>query len=246
MHDENQFITLTYEHEPQHGSLNPPDFVNFMKRYRKSVSPKKIRFFHGAEYGDKLNRPHHHACIFGHDFTDKEIFHECEGIITYYSPKLEKLWGHGFCTTSDLTLQSAAYVARYCLKKVKTSTKSQEKYLAHYEKVCPYTGEIRQIAPEYSTMSRKPGIGKDWYDQFNSDIFPYDQTIYKGKRIKTPRYYENLLRSTDNILYEEIKQQRKKNAAKQAAHNTPKRLHVRETIKKASFSNINRKLHDET
>lgn len=244
LHDENQFITLTYEIEPQDGSLNPPDFRNFLKRYRHHVTPNTLRYYHGAEYGDELQRPHHHACIFGHEFNDKEIFSECEGIITYYSPTLEKLWGHGFATISDLTLQSAAYVARYCMKKVTTAKNSLEKHYAHYEKTCQVTGEIRNLLPEYATMSRKPGIGKAWYDKYHSDIFPYDTTIYKGKNIKTPRYYENLLRSSDPSTYEHIKTTRKIHAQKYAKDNTPARLRAREKVKQ--LTQLQRKLHNDS
>jgi len=248
LHDDNQFITLTYDQEPLDGSLNPPDFTKFMKRYRKSLGSDKIRFFHGAEYGDKLKRPHHHAIIFGHRFQDLEAFRECEGIITYYSPALEKLWGHGYCTVSDVTLASAAYVARYCMKKVTTAKNSEDKHYAHYETISPITGEIRQILPEYATMSRRPGIAKDWYDKYHSDIFPHDTCIVHGKTVKTPRYYENLLRSTDVSAFEELKEKRLQKALlpENQYNNTPARLRVREKVKLASMANINRNLHYDT
>ncbi|AXL15478.1 replication initiator protein [Microviridae sp.] len=240
MHDDCQFITLTYNDEsiPYDGSLTKPHFQKFMKRYRKSVlSP--IRYFMCGEYGDLFSRPHYHACIFGHDFTDKEIFSEKEGILTYYSKNLEDLWGKGFCTTSELTLESAAYVARYTLKKIK-GEKSDE----HYQRICPITGEIRQIEPEYANMSRRPGIALEWYKKFHTDIFPYDTTIYKGKRIKTPRYYENLLRSQDQSEFDGIKASRKENALANAHDNTPERLLVKETVKLASIHNLRRTLHE--
>ena len=209
------------------------------------IEPKLIRFYHGAEYGDNLGRPHHHACIFGHIFNDLEAFHECEGIITYYSPLLEKIWGHGFATVSELTLQSAAYVARYCMKKI-----NGEKKHDHYTTTDPYTGEIQTKIPEYATMSRGGRTGKglayDWYQKFNSDIFPHDTTIYKGKNIKTPRYYENLLRSTDEIAYTLLKETRVANAQKHLADHTPARLLVREKIKLLNYNDLNRKLHHDS
>ena len=52
-------------------SLRVCDFQNFMKRLRQFVAPVKIKFFHCGEYGAKLSRPHHHACLFGYDFPDK-------------------------------------------------------------------------------------------------------------------------------------------------------------------------------
>ena len=50
---------------------------------------------------------------------------------------IHKIWGHGFCTTSELTLNSAAYVARYCMKKV-----NGDKANEHYQTTNPLTGEI--------------------------------------------------------------------------------------------------------
>ena len=221
------------------------DIPEFLDKEKEEPNPDftKLRFFHGAEYGDELARPHHHACIFGHDFTDKEIFHEEEGIITYYSKTLESLWGNGFCTTSDLTIESAAYVARYCLKKINASQTSPEKYHEHYNTTCFTTGEIQTKLPEYATMSRQPGIGKEWYDRFNSDIFPHDTTIFKGKNIKTPRYYENLLRSSDPHAYDSLKTTRNLNAQKHLADYTPARLLLREKHKNLTLKQLNRKLH---
>ncbi len=264
MHLDAQFITLTYAIEPQYGSLNPPDFVNFMKRYRLSLNrdipefldKEKLiknpdftilRFFHGAEYGDNLKRPHHHACIFGHDFEDKEIFSECEGIITYYSPTLENLWGHGFATTSDVTLNSAAYVARYCMQKITAHDQSEDKYHEHYQTTCPYTGEITIKIPEYGTMSRNPGLGKDWYDRYHSDIFPHDTCIINGRQVRTPRYYENLLRSSDLPLFEEIKSKRKTKALASLSDHTPARLRTREKVTQLNLkANQLRKIHNDS
>ncbi len=260
MHDESQFITLTYETLPNpEGSLNPPDFTNFIKRYRQELNrgikrfldEKKekenpeftiLRYYHGAEYGDELGRPHHHACIFGHQFADREVWAENEGIITYTSRTLEKLWTHGFVTTQDLTIGNADYCARYAMKKITTSQQSEEKYHAHYERTCPITGEIKTLQSEYSTMSRSPGIGKDWYDKFNSDIFPHDTTIYKGKNVKTPRFYDELLRQIDKKTYDIIKIKRKKSALLHGADNTPARLKAREKVKTLTYDKLKRKL----
>ena len=75
LHDENSFLTLTYSDEnlPPGGSLHLPDFQNFMKRLRKSIAPKRVRFYHCGEYGDILSRPHYHALLFGYDFDDRKF-----------------------------------------------------------------------------------------------------------------------------------------------------------------------------
>jgi hypothetical protein len=136
-HQSSCFLTLTYapEHLPKDGSLQPRDFVLFMKRLRKKYGAG-IRFFHCGEYGDKLMRPHHHAIIFGFDFSDKETFRIRKGTsysvaidrdVTYYtSPSLTALWGKGHCLIGQVTYQSIAYVARYILKKVNGKEKIEQ------------------------------------------------------------------------------------------------------------------------
>lgn len=192
MHDANSFITLTFNDEniikrdnPQ--SLDVREYQRFMKRLRKKHD-NKIRFFHCGEYGDKNKRPHYHAILFGYDFPDKELWKQRDGINLYISKELEELWPYGFSTIGDVTFQSAAYVARYVTKKV-----TGEAAADHYTKVDDITGELITIKPEYCTMSRKPGIGYDWFQKYKTDVYPNDYVIVKGKEIKPPRYYDTLL-----------------------------------------------------
>ena len=45
MHQENSFITLTYEHEPESKSINVEHFQKFMKRLRKHYKKKELDSF---------------------------------------------------------------------------------------------------------------------------------------------------------------------------------------------------------
>nr|UXQ87964.1 MAG: replication initiation protein [Microvirus sp.] len=238
-HQQSAFITLTYdeEHLPHDNSLNPIHLQKFIRRYRKKYG--KIRYLSVGEYGDKLSRPHYHAIIFGHEFTDTDIHSEEEGLITYHSPTLNTLWGKGYTTTGQVSIESAAYVARYCLKKITGDQKN-----AHYETTCQTTGEIRQLHPEFNNMSRRPGLALDWYKQFNTDIFPSDETVYQGKIIKTPRYYEKQLEKADPGLLQTIKLSRKAKALRHAADNTTDRLRQRHEVKLAQTTNLKRKLDE--
>lgn len=241
LHKNNTFITLTYDDQnlPWDGSLVPPHFTKFMKRLRKHLAPKPIRFYHAGEYGDQLSRPHYHAIIFNHQFEDQQAFDETEGFITYESQELEKIWGKGFVTTAECSLETAAYIARYTLKK-QTGEKSDEHYLTSD---CT-TGEIINLHPEYSTMSNRPGIGKQWYDLYQSDVFPHDTVIHKGKTIKTPRYYETLLQRTNGALLETIKARRLEQSLIHANDQTPERLAVREKVKTLNQQTFKRKYHE--
>lgn len=202
MHEENSFLTLTYapEHLPSDGSLDVVHFQQFMKRLRKNQSGKTIRFFHCGEYGDLNGRPHYHALIFGHDFKDKEVVSvNKQGQKLYGSEALKKLWPWGHSSIGTVTFQSAGYCARYVVKKI-TGEAAKE----HYERVDQETGEITRLKPEYTTMSRRPGIGKDWFEKYGSDVYPNDYVVIDGKKHPPPRYYDKLLTDQNPDLMEQI------------------------------------------
>lgn len=243
MHDENSFLTLTYapEHLPENCSLVPKHFTDFLKRYRKIIHPKTIRFYHVGEYGEQTLRPHYHAIIFGHRFADLTLLKKTkQGHNLYTSDTLDYLWKHGQCFVGDVSTQSAGYVARYVLKK---NIGTNDYTRANLTRVDPETGEVHQVSPEYATMSRKPGIGRTWFDQFNSDIFPSDEVVLDGKKTKVPRYYTDLLKQRDPKLYKKLAVKRARKAKKfSKTDGTYDRLVSRETCKKAQLSNLKRNL----
>ena len=61
------FVTLTYddEHMPKDGSLCKKHLQQFIRRLRKALYPRKIRYYAVGEYGDKSWRPHYHLIVFG-------------------------------------------------------------------------------------------------------------------------------------------------------------------------------------
>lgn len=225
-HDHNSFITLTYsdEHLPAGGSLHKPDFQKFMKRLREQTQ-QKIRYYMCGEYGDKLGRPHYHALIFGYDFSDKTLWEIRKENKFYRSKQLEKLWRLGYSSISEVTFSSAAYVARYVMKKI-----NGQKAHDHYQKLDKETGELIPVHPEYNSMSLKPGIASNWYEKFTSDVYPADNIILSGKKYRTPRYYDRKLKAAYPGAHEILKTRRKKQALKHLANNTPERLKVRENI----------------
>lgn len=71
------------------------------------------------------------------------------------------------------------------------------------------TGTENQQEPEYSTMSRRPGIGKNWYQQYGSEVYEADSVIVRGKEMKPPRYYDELFELEEPEMMERIKQARR-------------------------------------
>jgi len=228
LHDDNCFLTLTYSDAnlPSDGSLRVRDFQLFAKRLRKRAG--SFRFFHCGEYGEESSRPHYHACMFGIDFPDKRIYSESLGNKLYESEFLDEVWGLGAVRIGSLTFESAAYVARYVLKKV-TGDAAEE----HYKRVDLVTGAEYSLQPEYVTMSRRPGIGREWFERFGNEVYPSDNVIARGFPSKPPRYYDSLLEAVAPDVLESVKDSRLQAAERRSWDSTPKRLKVRERVAKA-------------
>lgn len=245
LYDDNCFITLTYndEHLPPDGSLVKSDFQKFMKRLRKFFQDRRIRYYQCGEYGQtddgQIGRPHYHACLFNLDFPDKELFSDSKGNPLFISKTLEKIWGKGFAVIGDLTFESAAYVARYVLKKVNGHEAPD-----HYERVDITTGEVYWLVPEYSTMSRRPGIGRDWYEKYKDDLFPSDEVPVPGSGVykKVPRYYETILAAEEPGEHEEIKRLRQVFRDKHGHEYSPERLMAKYKVKKAQIQSLKKEL----
>jgi len=231
MHEENCFITLTFS--PEHlarrenpWSLRKKDFQDFMKRLRKHYSDKRVRYFHCGEYGEQYGRPHYHAILFGLDFDDKVLHRVINGNRLYTSPTLEKLWPFGYSSIGSVTFESAAYVARYIMKKV-TGDDAE----GHYAIVDPETGEITgSKTPEYTTMSRRPGIGKTWFDKYGSDVYPKDFVTVRGKKMRPPKFYDRIMETTRPYEMEDIKNERVQKAKQHNEDLSPERLRAREKV----------------
>lgn len=242
LYEDNCFITLTYSPEflPKDGSLDKSHFQKFMKRLRKEYG-EGIRFFHCGEYGEDFGRPHYHACIFNFRFPDLVEMSNPRGDKYYVSESLNKLWGFGFCIVGDVTFESAAYVARYVTKKV-----TGKKALYHYNSINLITGEIlAERRPEYVTMSRRPGIGRGWYEKFSSDCFPSDFIILRGKKMVPPKYYGNLFEIAYPGDMEKVKAKRIRAGFLNADNNTFDRLLVREVIQTKKFNLLKRSYESE-
>ena len=245
--ENNVFLTLTYRNEdlPKDNSLVKSDFQKFMKRLRKnnqgieedSNGKRPIRFFHCGEYGENFGRPHYHALIFNFDFSNKYFWRlsPCKNYKIYRSESLEKLWPYGFAEIGSVTYQSAAYVARYVVKKVKG-----EAALDHYNEYNQDTGEITsERTPEYVTMSRRPGIGQGWIEKYKTDVYPNDICVVDGQEWKPPRYYDNQL---DELELAKIKGRRKAHAKTDSVvYNStiPRRL-TREKVKQTQLNRLKR------
>ena len=231
LHDVNSFVTLTYDEAHCPKSLVYSDFQKFMKRLRK-VRPG-ARFYMAGEYGEEFSRPHFHACLFGVGFPDRvEWSRSGSGSWLYRSAALERLWTYGFSSVGDLTFESAAYTARYVMKKVTGKLAA-----AHYSRLDLDTGELFDLVPEFNRMSLKPGIGAGWFNKFKSDVYNFDSVVVNGHHCKPPRYYDKLLEATDWQTFESLEYDRSlKITPEVVRENSRDRLAVREQVARARLS----------
>jgi len=243
MHANNTFITLTYdnEHLPPTGTLVLDDWQKFMKRLRKKYSHKKLSFYHCGEYGEKQGRPHYHAIIFNHQFSDLIPIPRKKDLHT--SEILKTLWGKGHISVGSVTFESASYVASYVQKKIngpKAEAINMSNGLRHYERMTP-EGEVITLKKEYSTMSRNPGIAGDWLTQYHTDIYPSDFTTHKGKKHSLPGYYDKqyeiLTKTNPDLIKIEIIKAKRSLKMKGLAHLfTPEALKQKEVHHKAKMA----------
>lgn len=164
-HEKNCFLTLTYDDEHLgDNKLDKKDFQDFMKRLRSNLDVN-IRYFACGEYGGKFGRKHMHAIIFGWCPDDvKNIF----GHLT--SDFVQSTWKKGNVEIGDVTPASCAYVARYCQKKI-------------------YTNK----SDEFVLMSRRPGIGYNYFKNNFEKIYDYGHVIVNGSKGNIPRFFDKCL-----------------------------------------------------
>ena len=224
-HDEAYFVTLTYDDayvpltyydDPDTGealqamTLRKRDVQLFMKRLRKwndgrvdkmgvSSGGNSLRYFCSGEYGSHTFRPHYHLIIFGLHLDDLVFYKFNELNQPYYtSETLESIWAVrnpergvlsplinksriGIVVVAKVTYETCAYTARYTAKKNNTES---DDFFERFNMEKPFT-----------LMSRRPGIGRQYYDD-HPDMFDYTTlnipTSDGGKKVAIPKYFQNL------------------------------------------------------
>lgn len=194
------FLTLTYDedHVPKGGTLNPSHLTTFFKDLRARMDhygKEKIKYFACGEYGDRTLRPHYHAALFGPFSCHAEDRgrHEEEpsrsGGLQYSHDDISAVWPFGLHRFSEHTFETAAYVARYVLKKVSGILAPD-----HY-------GDRH---PEFVRMSK--GLGKQHLQRWKEDVYPADHIVLPGRgAFMPPPYYDRLLEKVDPGLFQKIK-----------------------------------------
>lgn len=249
-HKSAYFVTITYDQDhvpvsyysdPDTGEAQPvltlckSDFQAFIKRLRKRVEPQRIRYFAAGEYGEKTQRPHYHAIIFGLELNDLVSYERnAQGDMTYTSDFLHSVWStrkaptrHGsvtplsadpdyFCepwgriVVAPVTWKTCAYTARYTVKK------------AYGFDAKVY--ETFNIEPPFVLMSKHPGIGFQYLED-HPEVKDFDKISVKssdgGISFRPPHAFEQKFKESMPDFYEE--RRRNKVAIMQAARDAQMR-----------------------
>lgn len=205
--DECWFVTYTYDDEnvpinfyiASDGqrypslTLDKAEFRQFNKSLRKHY-PSGLRFFAAGEYGEQTFRPHIHAIYFSLPLDTEKLVRwkvTDQGYTLFKCPELEAFWCRGNVLVSQVSWETCAYVARYVTKKL---TGDASKFYEEFN-----------IEPEFSLMSRRPGIGRKYFEE-HPDIIEKGIHVSAGSRAindAAPRYYKNILKSSEDLTIQE-------------------------------------------
>lgn len=194
-HEENYFITLTYdnEHLPDNGLINR----EHMREFQLKVWSKfpGVRFFGCGEYGSKNGRCHWHLIAFGLPLNDFKAV----GNGLYESATLKKLWPYGFNYVGEVNYATCNYVAQYCTKKVFSDSKNI----------------LDKKNREYIFCSTKPGIGFQWCNDHINTLLEYDKVFGpfgSKKAVAVPRYFQRVAEKLDSEAFKDFKKSRLDNS----------------------------------
>lgn len=218
----NYFITLTYadEYLPIKRVLNyetgeiktgftlkKEDLEKFnhdlRQTWQRKYNHSGIRYYECGEYGTENERPHYHCIIFNLPFlSDLNLYRVTEtGDNLYTSETISRIWKKGYVIIGEVTFESAAYVARYVMKK-KFGKEANEYY------------KSKAKIPEFTTMSRMPGIGYNYYEANKEKIYENDEIWIQGRKgiqkQKPGKYFDKLLEKENPEKLKEIKRKRNK------------------------------------
>ena len=176
-------------------------------------------------------RAHFHAILFNFNFPDRVPCRLLDQSELFKSALCDELWRLGACRIGEVTFESAAYVARYAMKKV-TGDLAESAYTL----VLP-DGEIISRTPEMLVMSKRPAIGKRWFEKFGKTAVYRDSVIARGAEMAMPRYYDKLL---PDVVRGMLVRRRNEEGVKRGLDRTDERDAVREVVVKAGMSQFNR------
>lgn len=266
-HESAYFVTLTYDNDhmfdkngdhwtpdmPRQPSLIKDHVSQFMTKLRK-MSGQDLRYFAAGEYGEDTNhtgirRPHYHIIIFGLVIPDLKFYKRSDIGDNYYTSQwLTRCWcddmrfkpdPYGYVVVADVTWESCAYTARYCMKK-----RNGDEIWKLYK--------VMDVNPEFTKMSNHPGIASQYFNRNGPSLLLSDginiSTVKGGRKINVPKYfkricsrdYSDFTDSLSDLLVRDVEMKERQKLSL-VSYDQTDYLHIEAEITERKISQLRRK-----
>ena len=171
---------------PPNSSLHRPHIKAWARELL--LAYPDARYMYCGEYGGKFGRPHYHAIVFGADFGYRpgSGYSEHGVSVAQHSDELSSMWRRGFSSVGNVTADSIAYVASYCLKKV-----NGKAALSHYN----------GRTPEFLQQSKR-AIGARYALEYKDELLSHANLPHDGYIVPIPRYFRRHWSDADKERFE--------------------------------------------
>ena len=169
----------------------------------------QIRFFGCGEYGSAKGRAHYHVAIFGWDSSGSDVVgfsrSSRSGFKLAVSKIVSKAWPFGLHSVQALNWQSGAYIAGYIGKAI-TGLGADAAYDSH------------GIGRPFQHMSRMPGIGRYWLENFSPECYPKGEVVLRGGKTRSPpAFFDSVFREAEPAAFDALRSERRKRALARSA-----------------------------
>lgn len=195
-HEHILFVTLTYSdkylpkviydletgeitHEHDKGCLDKRATQLFLKRLRKRLPPRSLRYFCAGEYGDKRGRPHYHFVLWGLPFNKKSLIYE-----SWTDP----VTGELMCDPNFIDVQiprSDWDVSQYCCSYMMKGLTNSSDYRQEGYSGLTNAERLDGRPPEFNTSSK--GIGLRSVEDFARVLQKLSGQVYIEMHNDIPR-----------------------------------------------------------
>lgn len=191
LHQDNCFLTLTYDNDNLPGNLVLKDpFQKFMKRLRER-SKKKLSYMVSHEYGSRTARPHHHAIIFGYSPKNyKFLKNSLSGNPLFTSQDISDIWKFGHHSIGEANEKTAFYISAYALK-------GKEHQIFH-------NGEYVKVTDSFD-CSKRPAIGLRYLLENAVQLVDSGQPLPRYYQKKLEELFPNLFEKYQNNMQNKIR-----------------------------------------
>lgn len=184
------FLTLTYSEDSlpvvggpfdSRGTLCRRDFTLFIKRLRKLIAPRKLKYYACGEYGKTTLRPHYHAILFG--VSDSRV--------------IEKAWSKGFVKVLPVSVETFRYVTSYIDKG--DSWSRQKLYYNSYGLEVPFKAQSTRLGRDYA-IQHEHSLRRKLFLTLNGITYGLPRYYRKVLGITQDDYFDLVRRMNEDVF----------------------------------------------